>query len=275
MAQQPRHTTQGPFRAEQIRDGDPYELSNGHPIYCLPGGREHAGRNLTGAAVIASDPDVEWAGIDAGYSPEPGTLRAPDVAVGAPGDETGWIPGAPALAVEYAGLGQDEEGLQEKIADLLGAGTRLIWVVRLMGPRRVEIHAPGVPLRVVGSDDTLTAPGILRNPVPVAALYDRKTAAAAVLRNLLQGQGYASLDEVRLEGKEQGRTEGKEEGKAEGKREGEIAGQAKALLAVLEGRGLPMTPTERTRILECTDLERLRAWLLRAAQVRTSAELFE
>jgi Uma2 family endonuclease len=259
MAHQPRPTTRGPFRAEQIREGDPYELSNGHPIQCLPGGREHADRNLTGAALIASDPDVEWAGIDAGYSPEPGTLRAPDVAVGASGSETGWIPGAPALAVEYADQGQNEDDLQDKIGDLLRAGTRLIWVVRLTGPRRVEVHTPGAPPRVVGENDTLTAPGILRNPVAVAALYDRDTAKAAVLRNLLQGQGYASLDEVRLEGRS----------------EGEIVGQAQSLLAVLEGRGLSVTADERTRILECTELERRRAWLLRAGRVRTAAELFE
>ena len=31
-----RHGGQGPFRPEQLRPGDPYELSNGHPIECLP-----------------------------------------------------------------------------------------------------------------------------------------------------------------------------------------------------------------------------------------------
>lgn len=35
MARSPLYTTQGPFRAEQIRLGDPYELSNGHPIYSV------------------------------------------------------------------------------------------------------------------------------------------------------------------------------------------------------------------------------------------------
>lgn len=263
MAHRLHPTTRGPFRAEQLREGDPYELSNGHPIQCLPGGREHAGRNLTGAAVIDSDPAVEWAGIDAGYSPEPGTLRAPDVAVGSAGQETGWIPGVPALAVEYAGQSQSEEDLQDKIVDLLKAGTRLIWVIRLTGPRRVEIYAPDVPPRVVGGNDVLTAPGILRNPVPVTALYDRDAAKVVVLRNLLQGQGYASLDEVRLEGRKEGREEG------------EIRGQAQALLAVLEGRGVSVTAEEQTRILECTDLERLRAWLLRAGRVQTAAELFD
>ncbi len=36
MTDTQRHSSQGPFRAEHLRDGDRYELSNGHPIYCAP-----------------------------------------------------------------------------------------------------------------------------------------------------------------------------------------------------------------------------------------------
>jgi len=57
----------GPYRVDQIREGDPYELSNGHLIECMSAGRDHAGVNLLGARVLGSDPDVEWAGVDAGY----------------------------------------------------------------------------------------------------------------------------------------------------------------------------------------------------------------
>ncbi len=63
----------GPFRAYQPRDGDRYELSHGHPIYCAPARREHAAPNIAGAEIIDSDPEVAWAGVDAGFSPEPGT----------------------------------------------------------------------------------------------------------------------------------------------------------------------------------------------------------
>lgn len=45
-----------PFRADHLRDGDRYELSQGHPIYCQPGGPAHAAGNVTGAQVLASDP---------------------------------------------------------------------------------------------------------------------------------------------------------------------------------------------------------------------------
>ncbi len=49
----------GPFHASQIRDGDPYELSDGHPVYCSPAGKRHATSDVDGALVIASDPAVE------------------------------------------------------------------------------------------------------------------------------------------------------------------------------------------------------------------------
>lgn len=36
----------GPFRADQLKEGDRYELSGGHPIYCAPVGPEHASRTV-------------------------------------------------------------------------------------------------------------------------------------------------------------------------------------------------------------------------------------
>jgi Uma2 family endonuclease len=249
----------GPFRAEQLRDGDRYELTNGHPIYCAPAGRDHAGPNATGAALLDSDPDVQWTGVDAGYSPDPGTLRAPDVSVATPGGDGGWIPDAPLLAVEYAARGQNEAELRTKIADLLDHGTRLVWVVRLVGPRRVEVHAPGQPLQTRGIGELLVAPGILRNPVPVAALFDRDAAQDVILRNLLQRRGYAGLEAIREEGREEGRDEG----------------LADAILTLLAARGLTIDDATRDRLRGTRDTGQLRAWLLAAAQAETVVGLFE
>src|SRR5207244_2396240 len=75
-------TSKGPFLADQIGSGDPYELSNGHAILCRPPGGRGSRANLLGGLVLGSDPAVEEAGIDTGYSPSSDTLRAPDVAVG-------------------------------------------------------------------------------------------------------------------------------------------------------------------------------------------------
>jgi len=268
----------GPFRADQLREGDRYELSNGHPLYCAPARREHAAPNLIGAAVIDSDPAVEWAGVDAGFTPAPGTLRAPDVAVAAAAagaDADGWIPGAPPLAIEYAGRGQDQADLKVKIAELLAAGTRYVWVVRVQGPRRVEVHEAGQPPRLVGAGEMLAAPGILRNPIPVEALYDRAAGHRATLRNLLQREGYESLEAVRTEGHTEGRTEGHTEGRKEGRQEGREEGLAEAILALLQGRGILVDTPLETRVRACRERDTLHRWLLRAARAERGEQLFD
>lgn len=256
----------GPFKADQIREGDPYELSNGHAILCLPTGRRGGRSNLTGGTVLESDPDVKSAGVDVGYSDQPGHLRAPDISVGDFEDAPGWAPKAPPLAVEYADRGQDEADLQLKIRELLDGGTKFLWVVRLVGPRRVEVHVPGKPMRLARSGDELTAPGILKNPVPVDALFDREAAHEVTLRNLLQRKGFASLDAVREEGKLEGKVEGKVEGKLEGKLE--------SLRQVLVTRGLTLTAAQRRRMDEVKDVAQVEAWIGRALVVTRSSEIF-
>ncbi len=263
MPHRHRQPETGPFRAAQLREGDRYELADGHPLYCAPAGRDHAAPHLTGAAVIDSDPDVAWAGVDAGFSPDPATLHAPDIAVTAPPTDPetgGWIPGAPPLAVEYAGRGQDEAELRAKIAKLLAAGARFVWVVRLRGPRRVEVHEAGQPVRRLGVGDVLEAPGILRNPVPVEALYDRAAGHRATLRNLLQREGYDSLDAVRAEGVLEGRAEGVLEGRAEGVLEGERAARIADLRRLLARRfgSVPAWALER---LAAGTPAQLESWL--------------
>jgi Uma2 family endonuclease len=202
----------GFLRASDLRPGSRYELHDGHPIYCAPTGGDGARSTIAGAELLDTDPDVQEAGIDAGFSPSPGMLRAPDVAVGNVPDKMGWIEGVPPLALEYAGTGQDEAGLQSKIEDLLQAGTQLVWVVRLVGPRRIEVYEKDKPVRTLGPGEELSAPGILRNSFPVEAFYDRGTAHRLTLRNLLQRQGYESLDQVRAEARDEGHEAGREEG---------------------------------------------------------------
>jgi hypothetical protein len=243
----------GPMTAGDLRPGSRYELHDGHPIYCAPTGGDGARSTIAGAEVLDTDPAVEEAGIDAGFSPTPRMLRAPDVSVGHVPDQRGWIQGVPPLALEYAGSGQDEGALQLKIGDLLGAGTRFVWVVRLVGPRRVEVYERDKPVATLGPGAELTAPGVLRNPVPVEALYDRRTAHRLTLRNLLQREGYDSLEAVRDEG--------------------QAGGRAAALLTVLDARGLPVIEQERERILACRDAAQLDEWLRRAISASAVADI--
>ena len=258
------HPSPGPFRAEQIPEGSPYELSNGHPVLCMPSGRRGGRSNLIGGEVLETDPAVTAAGVDVGFSMDPSHLRAPDVSVGDFSNEPGWAPGAPPLAVEYADTGQDEAELEKKIAELLGAGTRHIWVVRLVGPRRVEVHEPGKQVRLAKPGQELTAPGILKNPVPVLALYDREAAHEATLRNLLQRRGYESLEAALATAGAQG--------KIEGKIEGELEAARRAIFAVLKARGLEVSEPQRDQILAARDLALLDRWLVQAATASTTAK---
>ncbi len=252
--------TRGPFRADQLRPGDPYELSNGHPILCLPtGGRGGRATNV-GGGVLASDPAVKDVGVDVGFSPSPDVLRAPDLSVGELPDQPGWVQGAPPLAVEYADTGQDEAELRNKIQELFAAGTQYIWVVRLTGPRRVEVHQPGQRMRIANPGEQLVAPGILANPVPVEALYDREAARPVIFRNLLERQGYSSLDEVRAEGEVLGRAEG------------EVQGLRKAIVAVLLGRGLTADDDVQAALANCSDSGALES-ALRQAAMGSAADL--
>lgn len=242
-----RYDEPGPFRASQLPDGAPYELSNGHPIRCMPSSDRHAASNVEGAKVLATDPAVVRAGVDAGCAfNEEQNLRAPDIVVGNLSGEAGWAKGAPPLAVEYADRGQDEKELQRKVQELLAAGTQYIWVVRLVGPLRVEVYEPERRVRVVDAEGELTAPGILQNPVPVRALVDPEAANEATLRNLLNRKGYADLDAVKADGLEVGLEAGQRRGLRQ------------AVYDLCEVLGIEMTQ-ERSVAVEGLDLNGLEA----------------
>lgn len=56
--------------------------------------------------------------------------------------------------------------------------------------------------------------------------------------------------------------------------QGEAKGEAKAVLAVLEARGVMVSEDARTRIGECRDLDQLDAWVRRAVTVDSIEDLF-
>ncbi len=252
--------TRGPFLAEQIRPGDPYELSNGHAIRCMPTGGRGSKAEGAGYKTLSTDPGVEDVGIDTGYSSAPGSLRAPDLSAGKIPDAPGWVKGVPRLAVEYADTGQDEAGLTTKIDELLAAGTEAVWVVRLNGPRRVEVHLPEAAMRTAYPGEELEAPGILKHPVPVDSLYDDEASNRVAFRNLLEKEtGYQSLDHVREEGREQG----------------ELEALRSNLLAVFEARSLEVEAAVRAAVAECRDPERLLRWNVAAITASSAGEVLD
>ncbi len=253
----PRLLPPGPFRVERLRGGD--ELRRGHSVYGAPSSPEVARAKAVGYLCLRSDPRVRDGGVDVAYELDASNLVAPHVSVGdlSPGPG-GWPTKAPSLALEYVGPGHDEAALQSKIGQLLGAGTAWVWVVRLVGPRRVEIYRRGQARRIKRPGARLAAPGVLEHAPPVEALYERAAAFEQALQNLLARKGYANLDALRDEGEARG----------------EARGRAEALLAVLETRGLATSGDERARILDCGDVAQLEHWLRQALTIKTAARLF-
>lgn len=119
----------------------------------------------------------------------------------------------------------------------------------------MEVYAPEQPLRIMGPGDQLAVPGILRNPVPVEALYDRHAGHRATLRNLLQREGYEDLAAVLREGRKEG--------------------LAESILTLLQGRGISVSLDLEARITACRDTTALKTWLLAAARVDHAEEIFE
>ena len=52
-------------------------------------------------------------------------------------------------------------------------------------------------------------------------------------------------------------------------------GEAKAIISVVESRGLALSPEARARITACTDLDQLDAWLRRVGSVSAVDALFD
>jgi hypothetical protein len=229
----------GPWTADMIKPGEPYEISNGYRIECMSTGQRGSLSNLAGGIALDTDPTAPRAGVDPGISPVPPLLRAPDIGVGGLANAPGWSSTAPPLFVEYADVGQDEDKLDDKIEQLFKWGTRFIWVVRMNGPRRVEVHERGNHMRIVGPSGVLRAPGILKNPVPIDALYDRDAAHEQALTNLLQRKGYENLDAVKAEG---------------------LVAMRSALRLVLKSRKLAVSAEDDARIDACNDLATLQRW---------------
>jgi hypothetical protein len=62
---------------------------------------------------------------------------------------------------------------------------------------------------------------------------------------------------------------------AQGREEGNLEGERRALLKVLEARGLTVEGAARRRVLECTDLAQLERWLGQAVTAKSVQELFK
>ena len=140
------------------------ELVRGVLVVREPPGVAHGYLALRIGRLIADYADAHNLGIvlvESGYKlfAAPDTVRGPDVSFirreRVPDPlPVAYAPMAPDLAVEIVSPGDRAGEVLERVADLLGAGTALVWVVDAIR-RRVRVY------RADGSDDTLDMSGTL------------------------------------------------------------------------------------------------------------------
>ncbi len=147
-------------------DGFRYELVRGELIKMSPAGHQH-GRialNLTTPLdqfVRANQLGVVYA-AETGFklATDPDVVRAPDAAfirrerVEEVGQTEGFWPGAPDLAAEVVSPGDTYAEVEDKIADWLDAGTRLVVVVN-PSTQTVALYYPRSDIRILTPDDVL------------------------------------------------------------------------------------------------------------------------
>ncbi|HEX2573083.1 MAG TPA: hypothetical protein VH877_26280 [Polyangia bacterium] len=96
-----------------------------------------------------------------------------------------------------------------------------------------------------------------------------------VLRSLNDAMRRALEQELRMQsGKYEYQSDFARTYFGQGLAEGEAKGEAKALLAVLEARGIMLDPATHERIVGCMDAEQLQRWIVRAATASSLHEVF-
>ena len=147
-------------------DGFRYELINGELHQMAPAGEEHgsAAMSVGGSlhAYVRSHNLGRVYAAETGFklATDPDTVRAPDAAfitrerAGATGIMKGYREGAPDLVVEVISPNDLYTEVEEKVADWLQAGTRMVIVVN---PRRrnVKVHRAVNEVQVLTEDDVL------------------------------------------------------------------------------------------------------------------------
>ena len=143
-----------------------YELVEGELKVMSPAGSRHGQIIMVIAALLG--PYVRARSLGVLFSPDtgfqltsnPDTVRAPDVSfvsaarISETGVPDGYFRGAPDLAVEVISPTDRLQEVEDKVAEYLAAGARLVWVVSPKH-RRVAVHALGLPSRILERDDRL------------------------------------------------------------------------------------------------------------------------
>ena len=176
-------TISQPLSAEELArmpdDGTRSELIRGELRQVSPSGSEHVVIIARLTWQLAAHVEKHALGIvfgaEGGFLIErnPDTVRAPDLAfvqsarVPASGVPTGYLPGAPDLAVEVLSPSDRVSEADAKVTDWLTAGTRTVWVINPRW-RTVTVFRSPTEISVLTANDMLNGADVIggfRGPV--------------------------------------------------------------------------------------------------------------
>jgi Uma2 family endonuclease len=164
-------------------DGMRHELIRGELRTMPPGSWGHGKESSRLDRSLGNHVDTQGLGEVATNEPgflltvDPDTVRAPDVAfvrserLAEANPQRGYYPGAPDLAVEVISPNDLYDEVDEKVAEWLEHGTRMVIVVN---PRRksVAVHRPGRDVRILTVEDTLDGEDVVPGwALPIRDLF--------------------------------------------------------------------------------------------------------
>ena len=163
-------------------DGMRHELVEGELRTMAPPGWQHGKFSMRAAVSLSNYVEPRGLGQVVGevgflLTSNPDTVRGPDAAfvardkIVATDEPTGYWLGAPDLVVEVISPNDVYKEVDEKVAEWLAHGVRLVFVVNPRH-RTVAVHRPNQPVRILTEDDTLDGEDVVPGwSLPVRALF--------------------------------------------------------------------------------------------------------